>query len=68
VIKPDYYAGETQSWVIFPWDAKETIRRMVEKRRNKREISAEVEKLVKAGLPRSLVEGFLEEFFEAGKC
>ena len=30
-IKPDYYEKETERWIIFPWDMKENLRRIVEK-------------------------------------
>ena len=68
VTKPDYYENETRRWVIFPWDTKETIRKIVEKRGDKREIAAETSKLVKAGLPKQLVEEFLKEVLEDRNC
>jgi len=67
-ITPDYYEKETRRWVVFPWDAKETLRKIVEKYRDKKAVKAEAAKLVKAGLPKQLVEAFLKETVEAGKC
>jgi hypoxanthine phosphoribosyltransferase len=67
VITPDYYEKETRRWVVFPWDAKETIRKIVEKSRESA-VNVEAAKLVKAGLPKQLVEAFLKETVEAGKC
>jgi hypoxanthine phosphoribosyltransferase len=67
VITPDYYEKETRRWVVFPWDAKETLRKIVEKR-GESAVNVEAAKLVKAGLPKQLVEAFLKETVEAGKC
>jgi hypoxanthine phosphoribosyltransferase len=63
IIAPDYYEKETRRWVVFPWETKETLRKIVEKNA----VNAEAAKLVKAGLPKQLVEEFLKEV-EAGKC
>lgn len=67
-IAPDYYEKETRRWVVFPWETKETVRKIVEKHRSKSAVNAEAAKLVKAGLPKQLVEEFLKEVLEAGKC
>ena len=66
VVTPDFYEKETGSWVVFPWDAKETIKKILEKRGGI--VSVDAAKLVKAGLPKQLVEEVLEEADEAGKC
>jgi hypoxanthine phosphoribosyltransferase len=69
VVKPDYYEKETELWIVFPWEIKETIRKIVEKRREKRgSIEEENAKLVKAGLPKQLAERFLKEMFEERNC
>jgi hypoxanthine phosphoribosyltransferase len=67
VITPDYYEKETRRWVVFPWDAKEAIRKILEKR-GENAVKMDAAKLVKAGLPKQLVEEFLKEAGEAGKC
>jgi hypoxanthine phosphoribosyltransferase len=64
VTKPDYYEKETSRWVVFPWEIKETVRKIVEKRATKSAIVVEAAKLVKAGLPKQLVEEILEEVLE----
>ncbi len=61
ITKPDYYENLTSSWIVFPWDAKENVRKIVEKQRGKRALRREVTKLVKAGLPKQLAEKFLED-------
>ena len=69
VIKPDYYVKETISWVVFPWEIKETIRKLVEKCREKGlSVQTEIGKLVKAGLSEKLANRFLREIFEEESC
>jgi hypoxanthine phosphoribosyltransferase len=68
VIKPDYYVKETSRWVVFPWDTKETIRKIVQKHQNKNAIALETAKLLRAGLPKQWVDAFLKELWEAGNC
>jgi hypoxanthine phosphoribosyltransferase len=68
VTKPDYYEKETRRWVVFPWETKETIRKIVEKYRHKSVINAETAKLVKAGLPKQLAERLLKKVSEEGNC
>jgi hypoxanthine phosphoribosyltransferase len=61
VTKPDYYEKQTSNWIVFPWDAKETIRKIIEKKEDKRATKKEIAKLVKAGLPKQLAERFLKD-------
>ncbi|MEM3765479.1 MAG: phosphoribosyltransferase [Candidatus Bathyarchaeia archaeon] len=70
IIKPDYYARETSRWIVFPWEIKETIRKIVKKCGEQgRVVEKEMEKLVKAGLSKRLVNHFLKEIRgEEGAC
>ncbi len=68
IIKPDYYEIETSCWVVFPWETKETVRKIVEKHGEKNAIDMETAKLEKAGLPKQLTERFLKEVFEERDC
>jgi len=69
IVKPDYYERETKLWIVFPWEMKETIRKIVEKRRDKgASVEEEIAKLVKAGLPKQLTKRFLNEMFEERNC
>ena len=68
LIKPDYYETETSCWIVFPWETKETIRKIVGKHRDKNAIDMETAKLVKAGLSKQLAERFLKEVFEERDC
>jgi hypothetical protein len=69
IVKPDYYEKETRRWVVFPWERKETVRKIMGKCREE-DVSFEREKakLVKAGMPAKLVSRFLEEILEEEDC
>ena len=58
---PDFYEKQTVNWVVFPWDTKETLRKIVQKQQGKRAANEEVAKLVKAGLPKQLAEKLLKD-------
>jgi hypoxanthine phosphoribosyltransferase len=65
VVKPDFYDRETSCWVVFPWEVKETIRKLIKKSKEKQKpVYEETDKLVKAGVPEELVERFLKEIAE----
>ena len=58
---PDYTEKQTSHWVVFPWDTKETLRKIIQKQQSKRAANQEVAKLVKAGLPKQLAEKLLKD-------
>jgi len=62
-ITPDFYEKQTSHWVVFPWDTKETLRKIIQKNQSKRAINQEVAKLVKAGLQKQLAERFLKDMY-----
>jgi hypothetical protein len=65
IVKPDYYEKETSLWIVFPWEIKETVRKMVKRCKEKgTSIEEETAKLVKAGISAGLVEKFLKETLE----
>jgi hypoxanthine phosphoribosyltransferase len=65
VIVPHYYEKETRCWIVFPWEQKETVRKTVEKFRDKgRTVEDAKEKLISSGLNRELVERFIKEVAE----
>lgn len=69
IITPDYYKKKTRRWVVFPWETKETIRKIVKKCREKgKPIEDETAKLVEAGIPTELAKRFLKEILEEGSC
>ena len=69
VIVPDYYGKQTSRWIVFPWEIKETIRKIVKKSREKgKSVEAEAAKLAKAGISGGLVRRFLKEIVEEENC
>jgi uncharacterized protein len=58
---PDFYEKQTTNWVVFPWETKETLRKIIQKQQGKRALNNEVAKLVKAGLPKHLAEKLLKK-------
>ena len=65
IIVPDWYAKETSRWLVFPWERKETVRKVLEEYKNQgKPVDEAVEKLVQSGLSRKLVERFIQEIFE----
>jgi hypoxanthine phosphoribosyltransferase len=69
IVKPDHYAKETNRWIVFPWEIKETIRKLSKKCREKgRSVITETDKLVKAGIPTELIERFMREISEEKNC
>ncbi len=59
--QPDFYEKQTQCWVIFPWDTKETLRKILQHKIGKRQTNWEIAKIVKAGLPKQLADKLLED-------
>ena len=60
MVKPDYCEKQTELWVVFPWDLKETVRRTFENRGKKSMVELASD-LYEAGLPKPLPERFLKE-------
>ena len=68
-VKPDYYAKETSDWIVFPWEIKETINRILRRSREKGiSFETETKKLVEAGIPAQLVRRFVREIAEEDNC
>lgn len=69
VMKPDYYEKETRRWIVFPWERKETVRKIFAKCKEKgTSFENEKAKLVEAGMPAWLVDRFLREILEEENC
>ena len=65
ILIPDYYEKETSLWIVFPWERKETVRKVVEKyEREGKTVDEAKEKLVSSGLDRKIVEQFIQEISE----
>jgi uncharacterized protein len=61
ITTPDFYEKQTTNWVVFPWEPKETLRKIIQKQQGKRALNQEVAKLIKAGLPKQLAEKLLKD-------
>jgi hypoxanthine phosphoribosyltransferase len=69
IVKPDYYEKETSLWIVFPWETKETLRKIVKKcKKTGKPMREETAKLVKAGISAGLIEKFLKEILEEENC
>ena len=67
--KPDFYEAETDCWVVFPWEIKETLREILDAHKTDAgKAEAEIGKVVAAGVPKRLITRFLKEFSEAKVC
>lgn len=56
VIKPDFYEEITDKWVVFPWEIKETVQKIVKEHKSKRESKREIKLLIESGLPEQTAE------------
>jgi hypothetical protein len=69
IVRPDYFAKETSDWIVFPWEIKETLRKIIAKCEElRRPVEEETAKLVKAGIKRGLIKRFLKEISEEQEC
>jgi hypoxanthine phosphoribosyltransferase len=69
VITPDFCEKKTDSWVVFPWELKETMRSIhktgcIDPSRAEADFVA----LRKAGVSKRLIARFRQEFSEMGHC
>jgi hypoxanthine phosphoribosyltransferase len=65
IIVPHYFEKETRRWIVFPWEQKETVRKIVEKFISTgRTVEEAKEKLISSGLKRKYVERFTKEIAE----
>jgi hypoxanthine phosphoribosyltransferase len=65
IIVPHYYGKETRRWIVFPWEQKETVRKIVKKFIGTGRTPEEAkEKLISSGLKREHMERFTKEIAE----
>jgi hypoxanthine phosphoribosyltransferase len=65
IVTPDWFARETNLWILFPWDSKETLRGALEKSKKQGLSTNHVrESLVRSGFDVKLLERFLGEIAE----
>ncbi len=59
--KPDYFVVETDAWIIYPWEIRETISKLVSKLKSEKKSKEAIrEELLKTGIKNVLVNYFLE--------
>lgn len=62
IIKPDFYIKETEAWIVFPWERKEFVSKMLESFKSKGLPQDEIVKqLINTGLPEELIKRFLKD-------
>jgi hypoxanthine phosphoribosyltransferase len=58
---PNFCEKSTDNWVVFPWETKDTLQKIIQRELGKRALNQEVAKLVKAGLPKQLSDKLLKD-------
>ena len=65
IVTPDWFEKKTNHWIIFPWERKETVRRILEKcKKHEKTVEEAKETLIKYGFNRKLLEKFIQETSE----
>jgi len=65
IITPDWFQKKTSRWIIFPWERKETVRRILEKCKKHGKTVEEAKKtLIDFGFDPKLVERFAQEILK----
>lgn len=64
VVEPSFFEKETECWVVFPWETRETLREILNSHKGKRDVNHAVAKLVKSGLPQHLADTLLASMQE----
>jgi uncharacterized protein len=66
IIKPDFYEKETARWVVFPWELKETVQKIIQaNKENPVGLERELQTLAASGVPKRLIARFQRG---AGAC
>ncbi len=62
ITKPDYYEKTTRDWIIFPWERKEALKKVLQKfRQNGKSVEDAKQTLIKHGFNPELAERFIQE-------
>jgi hypoxanthine phosphoribosyltransferase len=68
IVTPDWFEKKTKHWIIFPWERKETVRRILERSKKQGKTVKEAkETLISYGFERKLIEKFIKEISEGEK-
>ena len=61
-VVPDYYQIKTDLWIIFPWEIKESIKKIIEKFRNQKISIQDIkDRLIKLGLDTKMLNIFINQ-------
>ena len=59
---PEYYQKETQLWIIFPWEIKESVKKILEKFQGQNRTRKDIKnRLIQLGLDSNILESFIKE-------
>ena len=61
ITKPDYFEKETSQWIVFPWEARETMTKIMQGVEGERAATKEIASLVRLGLPKQVAEKLLKD-------
>jgi len=65
IVTPDWFEKKTSHWIIFPWERKETVRRILENyEKHGKTVEDAKETLTRYGFDRRLIEKFIQEISE----
>ncbi len=59
IVRPEFYAKETRSWVIFPWETREVLCEIIRAHKERGEVNREIAKLIDAGFPQHIADRLL---------
>ncbi|MGQ9468340.1 MAG: phosphoribosyltransferase [Nitrososphaerales archaeon] len=61
IVKPEYFVEETEAWIIYSWEVKETLTDLFKKLKEKGLTSSEAkDEIEKKGIPEQVIEEFLK--------
>lgn len=62
IVKPDFYSKETSDWIVFPWEIRETLKKIAKKsKENNESFEVAISRLITSGINKELVELLLGE-------
>lgn len=65
---PDYYVRETDKWIIYPYEVKETVKKLWNRWSSEGKDGSWIEnELMKIGIPRWQIKTYLKDFIELRK-
>ena len=62
IVIPEYYQKETQLWIIFPWEIKESVKKILEKFQGQNRTRKDIKnRLIQLGLDSNILESFIKD-------